>query len=309
MYRLGRIHRMRRAIVLTVQLPPGEHAEIAIKRSLFDSISLQSAREARRAKSVRELLCTALSARSGSEDTLAINCRRTRISSRDIWSRQMDETRPWRDLRACCREAQGAGRFADSSAVAAEFRESRRAAVFAGGLFRPGAGRGRRAESLSGRTRLDLPRLRAWAESSSLFRRQHSWRTITPLTRAIVPSRPRKDCFSSVTRRGWSSRLLAKEFTYALRSASWRRKCFVDFTVVRMKWSATRNIVGCTRRFIEDARGLTRWRGRGVSPRLGSTLFAAGAIATGATCVFLTRKIRGAESELRERSRFALARL
>ena len=104
------------------------------------------------------------------------------------------------------------------------FRRSRCPAAFARGLFRPGAGgRGLLNLCLVSRPR-DLAGGQALGgEESSRSRPIIDWRTIAPLARAALPAAS-PGCFWSATRRGWLSRLPAKEFTTPFVPGNWRRK-------------------------------------------------------------------------------------
>ena len=214
---------------LAVPLPAGDEAEIAIKRSLFDQLILTRARELG-ATICEGTTVTALTAPNAVTRNWTITAANRTFESRILVAAD--------------------GRNSTVARFAACFHESRRSASrcklilplphdFGNRVVLQFLPEGYSGQAPVGDGELNLclvsvPRqmaaLRNWAEVRFGISPQHSWRTITPLTRAPIAAA--HDPFSSsAMRRVWWSRLRAREFiTRWLRVSSPLTRLFLNTT-------------------------------------------------------------------------------
>ena len=127
---------------LAVTLPAGDEAEIAVKRSLFDQLIMTRARE------LGATICegstvTALTAPGAVTRNWTITAADGTFESRVLVAADGRNSTDRPALPPASARREGAHCAANSPAVAARLRKSRRSPIPAGRIFRPGSGRRR----------------------------------------------------------------------------------------------------------------------------------------------------------------------
>lgn len=172
---------------LTVELPRGDNAEIAIKRSLLDQLLLNRARELG-AKIVESATVTALSPPDPRKDHWAISAGEQTFRSRALVAADGRNSTVARLCGLLPRTAKERIALQTHLPLPPDFGD--RVVL----EFRP---EGYSGQAAVGRDELNLclvsvpskmAALREWAEARFKISPSHSWRTITPLTREPIPA-------------------------------------------------------------------------------------------------------------------------
>lgn len=275
---------------LSVKLPQGEHAEIAIKRSLFDFILLENARK--RGAEIRDGTIVHAIARSGAKTPWELTVGNEEILARYIVAADGRNSTVGRLLGVLPRVARE--RVALQAHVPLPPNFGNRVVL----QLLPGGYSGQAPVSerelnlcLVGRA-ATLPQLREWATKQFALSPKQQWRTVTPLTRRSIPP-TRKDLFFIGDAARVVEPFTGEGIAYALHSGEIAAEMIrrlhhgANAMVVRQEFRRVHAAMYRGRLWIN---ALTRTAV--ISPRMGSTLFQLARLQP-ALLRFLTGKITG----------------
>ncbi len=277
-----------RGNTLRVKLPRGQNAEIAIKRSTFDSILLEGARE--QGAEIREGTIVQAVARAGADSAWEIDAEGDRVSARLLVAADGRNSTVARTLGLLPRLERDRVALQAHVPLPDGFGNRVVLQLLPGGYSGQAPVNDRELNlCLVGRA-ATLPSLRHWASERFQLPPQQQWRTITPLTRGAI-SPARKNLFLVGDAARVVEPFTGEGISYALNSGEiaakmiYRLSCGADPIIVRQEFRRAYAAMYRGRLWINALA-----RTAVVSPRVGSILFKLARVRPG-WGRFLTRRV------------------